>query len=149
MKVTEKTVALLRAHTQASSHACSDILIRDVRMTIDEPIEKGGSNTGPTPTESILGTLIGCTNVIAHKCAKKYAVDIGQLEISAVCEFDRRGVLLEEEIDLPFKKITLTITTSSEVNKAQLDQIASGVKKYCPISKVLRQAGTDLEAIWQ
>ena len=148
MKITMKKTALLRAESQCSSHARSDVSIRDVMLTIDEPIERGGTNVGPTPTESVVATLIGCTNVIAHKCAKKLNINIGNLHISAVCEFDRRGVLLEEEIDVPFKKVTLTIKTTSILDKSELDRIAKDVAKYCPLSKLFQQAGTEVEAIW-
>jgi uncharacterized OsmC-like protein len=148
MKITTKKTALLRAETQCSSHARSDVFIRDVVLTIDEPVERGGTNVGPTPTESVIATLIGCTNVIAHKCAKNRDINIGNLHISAVCEFDRRGVLLEEEIDIPFKKVTLTVKTNPTVDKSERDHIAEDVAKYCPLSKLFQQAGTDIEAIW-
>jgi len=148
MKITMKKNALLRAESQCHSHARSDVSIRDVVLTIDEPVERGGTNLGPTPTESVVATLIGCTNVIAHKCAKKQNINIGNLHISAVCEFDRRGVLLEEEIDIPFKKVTLTVKTNPTVDKSELDRIAKDVAKYCPLSKLFQQAGTEVEAIW-
>ncbi|MBD5770277.1 OsmC family protein [Marinomonas colpomeniae] len=148
MEITMEKTALLRAETQCSSHARSDVSIRDVVLTIDEPIERGGTNIGPTPTESVVATLIGCTNVIAHKCAKKLNINIGNLHISAVCEFDRRGVLLEEEVDVPFKKITLTVKTNPTVDKSERDRIAENVTKYCPLSKLFQQAGTEIEAIW-
>lgn len=148
MKITTKKTALLRAESQCRSHARSDVSIRDVVLTIDEPVERGGTNIGPTPTESVVATLIGCTNVIAHKCAKKRDINIGNLHISAVCEFDRRGVLLEEEIDIPFKKVTLTVKTNPTVDKTERDRIAEDVAKYCPLSKLFQQAGTDIEAIW-
>ncbi|MGB2325174.1 MAG: LysR family transcriptional regulator, partial [Pseudomonadales bacterium] len=43
----------------------------DVDFAIDEPIERGGTNLGPTPTDAALAALIGCTNVIGHKCANR------------------------------------------------------------------------------
>ncbi len=79
---------------------------------------------------------------------KKLNINIGNLHISAVCEFDRRGVLLEEEVDVPFKKITLTVKTNPTVDKSERDRIAENVTKYCPLSKLFQQAGTEIEAIW-
>ena len=79
------------------------VSIRDVVVQIDEPVERGGTNLGPAPTETAIAALIGCTNTIGHKCANSLGLDIGNLIIDAVCDFDRRGVTLQEEIDVPFQ----------------------------------------------
>ncbi|WOD07013.1 OsmC family protein [Marinomonas sp. GJ51-6] len=146
--ITIKKVASLKAEAQCQSHSRSDVLIRDLVQIIDEPVERGGTNQEPTPTESVIATFIGCTNVIAHKCAKQLNIPLGNLSISASCEFDRRGVLLEEEIDVPFKKITLTVQTNPTVNKTERDHVVAQVEKYCPLTKLFQQAGTEIEAIW-
>ena len=36
----------------------------DVYSIVDEPIERGGTNLGLTPTETLMSGLIACTNVI-------------------------------------------------------------------------------------
>lgn len=146
--ITIKKVASLKAEAQCQSHSRSDVKIRDLVQIIDEPIERGGTNQGPTPTESVIATLIGCTNVIAHKCAKQLNIQLGTLNISANCEFDRRGVLLEEEINLPFKKVVLRVQTNPTLNQIERDRIAAQVQQYCPLTKLFQQAGTEIEAIW-
>ena len=115
----------------------------------DEPVERGGTNAGPTPTETALAALIGCTNVIGHKCAGKLGIDIGHLDISAKCTFDRRGVTLEEEIDVPFKSIELTVVANGTATHEALQQVAAEVKKFCPLSKLFNAAGTEVTEIWQ
>lgn len=54
---------------------------------IDEPSERGESDSGPTPTKTVLAALIGCTNVIGPKCAQRLGIDIGHLNISSVSWF--------------------------------------------------------------
>ena len=98
--IKEKMVVTTRLEADCPSHARADITVRDVSTTIDEPLERGGSNMGPSPTETAMAALIGCTNVIAHKVADKLGIDIGHMKISSACEFDRRGVALSDEIDL-------------------------------------------------
>ena len=100
MAIKMKTTVKLRAKADCPSHSKSDIAIRDINFAIDEPSERGGTNLGPTPTDTAIAALIGCTNVIGHKCASKLGVDIGHLTIDAICDFDRRGVTLEEEIEV-------------------------------------------------
>jgi putative redox protein len=103
MAIRMKTEVTLKAQAHCPSHSRADISVRDLTFAIDEPVERGGTNAGPTPTDTALSPLVGCTNVIGHKCADKLGVDIGHLDISARCTFDRRGVTLQEEIDVPFR----------------------------------------------
>ena len=148
-EIRQKTTVKLRAKGHAPSHARSDIGIRDLSFVIDEPVERGGTNEGPTPTDTAIAALIGCTNVIGHKCAAKLGVDIGQLAIDVVCDFDRRGVTLTEEIDVPFVALKQVVTAHGPANQDDLNRVATEVAKYCPLSKLFEQAGTKLETIWQ
>ena len=149
MAIKMKTVVTYRTTATATSHARTDIPMRDLTTVIDEPLERGGSNEGLTPTETALAALIGCTNVIGHKCADKLGVDIGHLSISAVCDFDRRGVTLQEEIDVPFERIVLTVEAGGAATDGDLDRVRQEVAKFCPLSKLFRQAGTEIQEIWR
>jgi uncharacterized OsmC-like protein len=149
MAIRAKTKVKTRLEAICSSHARSDISIRDLAVTIDEPVERGGTNLGPSPTETALASLIGCTNVISHKCAAKLGLDIGHLHISVVCDFDRRGVTLAEDIAIPFERIELTVEADGNVSDADLARVSAEVTKYCPVSKFFRQAGTEIVETWR
>lgn len=149
MAIRQKTTVTLKASADCPSHSLANISVRDLTFAIDEPTERGGTNIGPTPTDTAIAALVGCTNVIGHKCATKLNIDIGHLSIDASCEFDRRGVMLSEEIDIHFKSITLTITASGSATNDQLALVAQEVEKYCPVSKLFRQAGTQIIETWQ
>ena len=143
-----KTTVKLRAKAECPSHSRADVAVRDVMFAIDEPVERGGTNTGPSPTETALSALIGCTNVIGNKCAEKLGVDIGHLTISATCDFDRRGVTLAEEIAVPFQRIDLTVAYHGPASQADVDRVAAEVKKFCPLSKLFAEAGTEIHENW-
>ena len=143
-----KTTVKLRGAAECPSHSLSEVAFRDLKFDIDEPVERDGTNKGPTPTETALAALIGCTNVIGHKCAGKLGVDIGHLTISAVCDFDRRGVTLTEEIDVPFEKIVVKVEADGTASQADLERVAEEVAKYCPLSKLFKGAGTQIEEVW-
>ena len=144
-----KTTVKLRAAAQSPSHSLSNIKIRDVEFAIDEPVERGGTNLGPTPTDAVLAALVGCTNVIGHKCAEKLGIDIGHLEMSAVCEFDRRGVTLSDEVEVPFQKIVLNVVIDGSASETELQILKVEIAKYCPVSKLFRNSGTIIEEIWE
>ncbi|MEM6464678.1 MAG: OsmC family protein [Pseudomonadota bacterium] len=149
MAIRLKTEVTLKAKADCPSHSRADISIRDLSFAIDEPVERGGTNAGPTPTDTALAALIGCTNVIGHKCAAKLGVDIGHLDIRADCRFDRRGVTLEEEIAVPFRKIELRVVSNGPASEQALQQVAAEVRKFCPLSKLFKAAGTEIDELWQ
>ncbi|MEM6387375.1 MAG: OsmC family protein [Pseudomonadota bacterium] len=118
-------------------------------IVIDEPIARGGTNEGPSPTATAYAALIGCTNVIGNKCAAKLGVDIGHLTFEMEVDFDRRGVLLMEEVDVPFTAIRLEVTSDGSASEAELAAVAAETEKFCPISKLYEQSGTDLTVRWR
>ncbi|MEX0346539.1 MAG: OsmC family protein [Rhizobiaceae bacterium] len=149
MDIRPKSTVKLRAAAHCPTHSLSQIKIRDLEFAIDEPEARGGTNLGPTPTDTALAALVGCTNVIGHKCAESLGIDIGELDISAVCDFDRRGVTLAEEIDVPFERIILTVEANGTADASDMERLATEVAKYCPLSKLFRMGGTEIEEHWK
>lgn len=144
-----KTTVKLRAEGDCPSHSLSHISVRDLTFAIDEPTERGGTNQGPTPTDTALSALIGCTNVIGHKCADKLGIDIGHMHVSIVADFDRRGVTLTEEIDVPFVAIRQDVVIDGSASEQDLEALAIEVEKFCPLSKLFVQAGTEVVTTWK
>ena len=149
MAIRMKSSVKLRAKAKCPSHSRADVGIRDLTFAIDEPTERGGTNAGPTPTDTALAALIGCTNVIGHKCAEAQGIDIGHLQIDATCDFDRRGVTLEQEIAIPFTSVRLNVVADGPASQAALDRVAQETEKYCPLSKLFKAAGTQVEVHWR
>ena len=148
MAIRTKTTMQMTVEAVCPSHSRADVSVRDLIVAIDEPAARGGTNLGPAPTEAALAALIGCTNVIGHKCADRLGVDIGHLKIRATCDFDRRGVTLAEEIAVPFQRIALTVDASGAAGQADLDRVAADVRRFCPLSKLFREAGTEITEHW-
>ena len=148
MAIKMKTSVTLKAKADCPSHSKADVAVRDLVFAIDEPTARGGTNAGPTPTDTALAALIGCTNVIGHKCAAALGVDIGHLTIDATCEFDRRGVTLQEEIEIPFTHVRLDVTSSGTASPEELARVANDTDKFCPLAKLFSAAGTKLEVHW-
>ena len=148
MAIRMKTTVKLEAGAHCPSHSRADVKIRDLDFAIDEPVSRGGTNLGPTPTDTAIAAFVGCTNVIGHKCAQLLGIDIGHLDIVANCEFDRRGVTLEEEIEVPFVSLRLAVKADGSATPEQLIAVGEETEKYCPLSKLFRAAGTKVEVRW-
>ena len=143
-----KTVARMRVAGEAASHSRTEVTVRDVATTIDEPEERGGTNKGLSPTETLMASLIGCTNVITHKIAAANGIQIAAMSVKADADFDRRGVTLEAEVDVPFPEIRLRIDLSTTASESEIEMVKRELAKFCPISKVIRQAGTKIVEEW-
>ena len=133
---------------ESVSHARTDISVRDVKATTDEPLERGGTNTAPSPTETMMAALIGCTNNVATRIAHHKELNFEIQTIECDVEFDRRGVILAEEISVPFPNITLTINVKTDATPAQLAEVQDLLPIYCPVSKVFREAGSNVVEKW-
>lgn len=146
--ITPKTVVTMKLRGACTTHARTDVSVRDVALTIDEPKVRGGTNTGPSPTETLMSSLIACTNVITHKIAAKHDITIAAMSIDLEATFDRRGVTLTEEIEVPFPNATLTINLTSDASEAEIDTLKTELAMFCPVSKVIRQSGTTITEVW-
>jgi putative redox protein len=146
--IKEKTTVTQRVHGNCATHSRTEITVRDVKTVIDEPKERDGTNMGPTPTETLIAALIACTNVISHKCAHKHGVEFKAMSIDAESSFDRRGTQLSEEIEVPFTKIRLVVNVTTEASNDSMEKVKADLHRYRPVSKVIRNAGTQIEEIW-
>ena len=129
-------------------HSRTKVMVRDVYTIVDEPEMRGGTNLAPSPTETLMASLIGCTNVISHKIAKKMGVRFGQMDIDFSVKFDRRGTMLEKEIERPFSDIVMDIEVETDASPKQLAEIQSELARFCPIAKVIRGSGVTITENW-
>ena len=140
--------ARTRLSAEAESHSRTVLKTRDLIDVSDEPEARGGTNEGFAPTEMALASLMACSNVITHKIAKKNGVEILSLDLEVDAEFTRLGVMLEEEIDVPFPEILLTINLTTTADDAAVNILKTDLPKYCPVAKVFSQAGSNVISKW-
>jgi putative redox protein len=61
------------------------IRIRDHQLTADEPLDKGGDDSGPSPQELLAAALASCTAITMEMYAKRKGWDVGDVEVS--CDY--------------------------------------------------------------
>lgn len=149
MAIRQKSIITVKMSAEGRSHSRCDLAVRDLTSVIDEPVERDGTNQGFSPTETAFAAFIGCTNTIGHKCAANLGIDIGNLSFVMEVDFDRRGVLLMQEVEVPFKAIRLDVASDGSATQEELDRVAQDTAKYCAISKLYQNSGTDLTVTWR
>lgn len=147
-EIKQKTTIKARQSGVGQTHSRSHIRIRDVYHIIDEPLERGGTNLAPTPTETMMSALIGCTNVISKKIATKMGVTFGKMTIEMSYDFNRLGTMLQEEVEVPFNNVVLDIMVETDGTQEQVDAVKHELEKYCPVAKVFRAAGMTITENW-
>ena len=148
MAITQKTTVPMTVRAECPTHARTSARAGKHEIVIDEPAARGGTDLGPTPVDTMIAALLGCTNVILNRVAEKNHVEVRALALAAEASFDRRGVMLEEEVAIPFPEIRLTINLTTPATDLQIDRVKADLGRFCPVSKVIRQSGTKLEEIW-
>jgi putative redox protein len=75
----------MKATATRSGSLRQAIRIRDHSLTIDEPTEKGGEDTGPSPQEMLAASLAACTAITMEMYAKRKGWDVGDVEVA--CDY--------------------------------------------------------------
>ena len=102
---------------------------RELSWISDEPIEVGGANLGPKPTELLLSALASCKIITVKMYAERkgWSIDVMSVELT-FAESDGDKTLIEKRItfegDLDEKQITRLIDISGR----------------CPVAKMLKDS---------
>jgi putative redox protein len=62
-------------------HFAQQIVAGHHRTTADEPAARGGSDTGPSPTELLLGSLGSCTSITLRMYAGRKEWELGKITV--------------------------------------------------------------------
>jgi uncharacterized OsmC-like protein len=141
-------LAVIEVSASCPTHSRTEVKVRDTQSVIDEPLERGGTNQGPSPTEALIAAITGCSNVVINKLAKANNVEVHSLAIQARAEFDRRGPQLIAEVETPFPSLHLTIDISTNAEDGAMAKIKDGLHRYCPLHKVIEASGTKVTETW-
>lgn len=146
--VREKSLTQMRLQGTCPTHARTHVKAGNHEIVIDEPVSRGGTDMAPTPLETLLASLIGCTNVILNKIAERDGVAVETLKVDAEATLNRRGTQLQEEVAVSFPAITLVISFYTNADEDKIAGLKADLGRFCPVSKILRQSGTKIEEIW-
>jgi len=93
-------------------------------LRVDEPEHRGGTDTGPRPTELLGASLAGCTAITIEMYADRKGWDVGALEVAVEVGYDgpvpsrfEVGVKLPAELDDEQRRRLLIIATKCPVHK--------------------------------
>ena len=98
-------------------------------FNVDEPVEYGGEDTAPKPTEYLLGALAACTAITMKMYAERKEWEIGEINVA---------VDLKKEDNSGVNTITKCISFQQELSDDKIERLLK-IGEKCPISKLLAQ----------
>jgi len=125
------------------------VSVRDTpNLVIDHPTERGGTNEGPTPVETVMGGLVGCDAVITHSVAKILKFEYGAIDYTCEAQIDTRGAAGVKGVRPYFEKVTVQKTIRTNEPAERIEKLKKNVEQRCPVSNLIRDAGVDLTIEW-
>jgi putative redox protein len=67
------------------------VQVRDHQLTVDEPLESGGQDAGPSPQEMLAVSLASCTAITMEMYAMRKGWDVSRLEVDVEYSPAERG----------------------------------------------------------
>lgn len=95
-------------------------------LVVDEPADRGGTDTGPRPTQLLASSLAGCTAITIEMYADRKGWDVGRLEVEVEMGYD----------DTVPNSFDVTIALPPELDAEQRRKLLVIAAK-CPVHKVL------------
>lgn len=113
--------------------------IRDFSLTVDEPEQIGGNNTGPTPVELVLAALGTCQEIVYATYARVLGIPLNGVEVAAEGRLDLRGFFGVAEESAGFKDVSYTVTIDSPASQEEISRLVAAVNAHCPVLDILQQ----------
>lgn len=132
--------------------------VRDIPpIYLDEPVELGGKNTGPTPLEMTLCAFNSCTAMIMNILRKEMRFDMKGVRFEAEgihdvrrAEMRRTGKLFSqvEPVAYHYHKVTQRVYIKTAEPEDRLAHFKAEVERLCPLHALLRDAKVNVVSEW-
>lgn len=103
------------------------VQVREHQLAVDEPLEKGGDDTAPSPQELLAVSLASCTAITMEMYAARKGWDIGHVEVAVEYTPAERGCPT---------KFELVMRLADDVPEEQVERLKVIAAK-CPVHRVL------------
>lgn len=106
---------------------------KDYTITIDEPLELGGTNTQPNPQEYLMAALNACMMVGYVAIAAMQGIELEMLEIQCEGEIDLRGFLgIDPTVKPGYDTIHYNVRIKGDATAEQFEQLHQMVMATSP-----------------
>lgn len=115
------------ASSRSTGMLSADVQVRGHELLVGEPVQDGGDDRGPMPTELLTAALASCMTLAVQYVAAKRDRTVPGLEV--VVEARRAG--REPRYG------ELTVTVSAALQHDELQQLVDRARQFCWVSNTL------------
>lgn len=147
-KTRKIAIRSVTGHNDAGTR--TEIRVRDFPpVATDEPDTLGGTNTAPSPLETVLVAFVGCMGVIINGCAKAMGFAYRGVDFTCSGQIDVRGPRGVPGVRPYFEKVSLEVVLDTEEPPERVAKLEKNVEFRCPVTNLLRAAGVELDIRWR
>jgi putative redox protein len=106
-------------------------------LVLDEPADRGGTDTGPRPTQLLASSLAGCIAITMEMYAERKGWDLGRLEVSVEVTYEGEvpndyevSIKLPDELDDEQRRRLLVIATKCPVHQVLAGEAHVRVREH-------------------
>lgn len=140
-----KKIGIRKVTARNEASARTVTTVRDFTVVTDEPT---GSNTGPTPLESVLASLTGCEGVILNRVAEAMRFKYSAVDMECEGEVDQRGSRGVHGVRPYFNWVKLKLIVHSSESPEKFARLKKNVEYRCPVMNLLRSANVEVITDW-
>jgi len=117
-------------------------------FSVDEPLEDGGTNTGPNPMHHFVASLAGCQNEQAQVVGEELGFEAKKIDIKVAVELNLDGFMgvTQDSVDC-FQSVRFEACVAG-VSSEQAAELGKRVDARCPVLSLMRSAGVKIETAW-
>lgn len=118
-------------------------------LVTDEPIHRNGTDTAPTPLETVLSALIGCKGATIFYIAEAMRFSYAGFDANGSSVVDLRGPRGVPGIRPYYESVDLDIMLYTDEPENRVQRLIKNVEFRCPVANLLRGADVKLTINWQ
>ena len=117
----------------------SEAKIRQFSLTVDEPPNLGGTDTGPNPVELVLAALATCQEITYRAYATALGIPLESVSVKLEGSLDLRGFFaVKDGVRAGFNDVRGVVNLKSSAPASELAKLKAVVDAHCPVLDILR-----------
>ncbi|MGX4669989.1 OsmC family protein [Cerasibacillus sp. JNUCC 74] len=130
-----KTVFKATAHLQDGVQV--KVKSRNFEITVDEPKNLGGTDTGMNPVEMVLGALGACQAIVARVFARKFKIEFSDFWVELEGDLDPDGFMHKADVRKGYSEIRYNIHIKTDAPKEKVEEFVAFIENTCPVGDTL------------
>lgn len=110
---------------------------RNFEITIDEPKELGGTDTGMNPVELTLAALGACQAIVARVYARKFKIEFDDLWIDVEGDLDTDGFMNKSDVRRGYSDIRFNVHIATDAPREKVEEFVAFIEKTCPVGDTI------------